>query len=239
MINNVSAIIFDLGKVILNLDMEKSEYYFFEKFFGYKDNSNIAQSLFAILNDYETGVISTTQFLDRISEKAVINISHNDIIKEWNSMILDIPGKRIEMLKNLSKHFRLFMLSNTNELHVQCYENSLKDKAQFLNLFEKIYYSYKLGHKKPDKETFQIIIRENNLNPLFTLFVDDKKENIEAAQQLGLQTLHIKDNVDVSDILPEYLDNSQLFSKTCGMWKEYDIDGVKLRNAAWGINETI
>ena len=204
--NNITTIIFDLGGVILNLDMKKTERDL-GKILEITNTDDASIPPFdKIYKDYETGNITTFRFLDYLHKRAVINVSHEDIINVWNDMLLDIPEKRIRMLEKLSKKYKLFMLSNINDLHVEAFEKIVHDlQDNFFELFTKVYYSNIIHQRKPDKESYLIVIEENNLDVTKTLFVDDKAVNIKAAQDLGLQTLHITDNLDISDYFENWI----------------------------------
>ncbi len=108
-------------------------------------------------------------------------------------MLLDFPKERIELLQRLNKKYRLFLLSNTNEIHFHQYNNDLINQFGFdLNsLFEKAYYSFELGMRKPDTEIFEYALNDSILDPFETLFIDDLDKNIETARRLGMNTIWI------------------------------------------------
>ena len=196
----ITAIIFDLGGVILNLDVGKTERGL-RKIMGIEaGNDNNHSGLISVLKDYETGKLNSGQFIDSIYSQAVIKTSREEIIDVWNAMLVDIPQKRIKLLKKLAKNYRLFLLSNTNELHVNYFENMVKGKQKFRDLFEKVYYSHIIKCRKPDKRAFQIVIAENNLDVSTTLFIDDNEDNIETAKATGFQTVHITADLDLTDV---------------------------------------
>jgi HAD superfamily hydrolase (TIGR01509 family) len=73
----------------------------------------------------------------------------------------------------------------------------------FYQCFEKIYFSYELGMRKPDVENFNYLIKKHDLSPKRTLFIDDSKENTDAAASVGLQVWNLQlgkeDVVDLYD----------------------------------------
>ena len=198
--NNISTIIFDLGNVILNLDMSRTMKAM-SRIMGIDETDFFSLSPFdAIFYGYERGTLSTSQFIDELYAKAVIKVSRNDIIDAWNALLVDIPEARIQTLEALSKHYRLFLLSNTSELHVDYFEKIVPGNRNLHDLFEKVYYSHIIGCRKPDERAFNIVLQENNLDASSTLFVDDREDNIEAAKKLGFKTLHITDGLDIKDL---------------------------------------
>ena len=198
--NNISSIIFDLGGVILNLDMSKTMKAM-SHIMGIQVTDFFSFASFdAIFYGYEKGTLSTSQFIDELYAKAVIKVSRDDIIDAWNAMLIDIPEARVQTLEALTKHYRLFLLSNTNELHVDYFEKIVPCNRNFSDLFEKVYYSHIIGCRKPDERAFNIVLQENNLDVSSTLFVDDREDNIEAAKKLGFRTLHITEGLDIKDL---------------------------------------
>ena len=106
----------------------------------------------------------------------------------------------------LSQKYRLFLLSNTDSIHIERFQHKagITFYRDFYKCFEKVYFSYELGMRKPDAAIFEFVIKEHNLSPKNTLFVDDNFENIESAQKLGLQTWHLqKGEEDVVDLFEE------------------------------------
>ena len=129
-----------------------------------------------------------------------VNTPNEKIISAWNAMIKDIPKKTIDYLIELkSKGYRIFLLSNTNEIHI---EEAMKswNKNNYTKpekIFNKIYLSYKIGMRKPNKEIFNFICDKENLEPSKTLFIDDSIQHIKGAKSIGLSTHHLLNQVDL------------------------------------------
>ncbi len=199
----IKNIIFDLGGVILNLDNQRTEDAFTS--LGVKDIRNYfghghASSFF---KEYEVGRISDQQFVDSIRQlTGLSSVSDKAIIDSWNALLLDFPPERIQLLKELRKSYRLFLFSNTNALHLaalqQTYINTFGG-GSLEDHFEKTYYSHLLGMRKPDRESFEHILQENQLNAGETMFVDDAIVNVEGAEQAGLTGLFLRPGVSLLD----------------------------------------
>ena len=120
---------------------------------------------------------------------------------------MDTPSENFELLKHLKNNYRTFMLSNTNAIHVQRYGKSWKDKFGLedglSNLFEQVYYSHKVGLKKPDHKIFCYILKENKLKPEETLFIDDSVQNIITANNLGLKTINLTERISLLKLFKE------------------------------------
>jgi len=131
--------------------------------------------------------------------------SRDDVVKAWNAMLIGIPQERIHMLEELRKDYRIFILSNTNELHEECFEQMVPGYDKFSSLFEKAYYSHRIGCRKPDRGSFEIVLNDSGIRAEETLFVDDLAVNVSAAKKLNFHTLHILPGMEVSKIIKNHL----------------------------------
>ena len=201
---NIKHIIFDLGNVILNIEYQKTINEFNK--IGIKDASvfysqSIQQEIFNLL---ETGKISEFDFLIEVN-KLCPKASHKQILSAWNALILDLPQKRISLINNLKSSFSTYLLSNTNVIHI----NEIKKKIgvkkynSFYNLFNKVYYSHEIGLRKPNPESFNIILNENDLNVNEVLFIDDSIQHIKTAKKLGIKTYHLTKDESIEAIFPD------------------------------------
>lgn len=195
----IDNIIFDLGDVFINLNHEKVEENF--RNLGLKTWSEDLQ----ILNSqYEIGKITELQFLEGF-QKHLPNADLLQIRAAWNGIIGEFPLYRLEFLQKLKRSHKLYLLSNTDETHINKFEHQsgLTFARDFYSCFEKIYFSFEIGMKKPDETTFKYVLNKHNLIPKNTLFIDDKKENTDAAEKLGIKVWNLEvgkeDVVDLFD----------------------------------------
>jgi FMN phosphatase YigB (HAD superfamily) len=195
----INAIIFDFGDVFINLDKQAT-------MDGLK-NLGISQwneDLNQLNLQYEIGSISEEDFLFGI-QKHTNNASIEDISKAWNAILLDFPLYRLEFLQMLAKKYRLFLLSNTDAIHIETFEQKSGTSfySDFYQCFEKVYFSFEIGMRKPNPEVYTFVLNQNGLQAKQTLFVDDKKENTDAALELGLPVWNLQvgkeDVVDLFD----------------------------------------
>jgi putative hydrolase of the HAD superfamily len=199
---NISTIIFDLGGVIMDIDVRQT----FQAFsnLGAKDIQEYFGHGFAasFFSDHEAGRISDEEFLAEIKKLLSGEVSDEAVIDAWNALLLRFPPERIELIQSLKSKYRLFLFSNTNAIHYdkfsEIYGHAFKSRLE--DLFEKAYYSHSLGHRKPDSGGFEVIIRENGLDPKQTLFVDDALINVEGAIKAGLKGLYLPPGVFITDI---------------------------------------
>jgi len=202
--NNIRAIIFDLGAVLLNINYHKTIEEF-EKL-GIKNSSSFysKKEQTNLFNLLETGKISEEDFITEVKKECKYS-SDNKIVSAWNAMLLDLPKHRISLLKDLNKKYDIYLLSNTNSIHISEFKNIMgyEKYEVFYKLFKKVYYSHEIGFRKPNKEAFQLILDENNLNADEVLFIDDSPQHIEGAKNLGIKTYHLKDGEEVTTLFPD------------------------------------
>lgn len=203
----IDNIIFDLGNVILNIDYQ-STIKAFEKI-GIKSASILysKSSQTKIFDQLETGKITKEDFILEI-QKIIPKASKSEIINAWNAIIKDLPESRIDILKNLKDKFSIFLLSNTNSIHIDYIVRKIGGGKydEFYNLFDKVYYSHEVKLRKPDPNIFKLVINENNLKIKNTLFIDDSIQHINSAKKLGLQTYHLNNSIEsLETIFPDII----------------------------------
>jgi len=187
----IKNIIFDLGGVLLNIDYNKS----FEAFkeLGVENIEQMygqhhANELFKKL---ETGKIEEEEFYQAIRKYIPGNVSDEQIEHAWNAMILDFRTNSLVELERLASSYNLFLLSNTNSIHLKNVGKVFAREVAKPSLdvyFSKSWYSNLIGLRKPDKEIYQFVLEDANLDPSETFFIDDTKENIETAVNTGIRS---------------------------------------------------
>ena len=201
---NIKTIIFDLGGVILNISYQNTIDSFKKLGITNTDDFYSKKTQSHIFNLIETGKITAKQFLNDLQE-LTDNATIPEVRSAWNAMLLDFPEKRLDLLRSLKSKYQLFLLSNTNAIHINAINNKLGDTKWkgFINLFDKMYLSHEIGVRKPNIEAFQFILDEQNLNPKEVLFIDDSQQHIEAAKKLDLNCYHLKDEEDITTLFPD------------------------------------
>ena len=184
----IKNIIFDFGDIFINLDKQGTY-----KAMATLGVTEITQEMMEVYHQYEKGLMTTDAFIGFFYEK--FNIPKTDLIKAWNAVLLDFPQRRLDFLTELaqSQKYRLFLLSNTNDLHIKWVQGSLGDEfySKFKNAFEQFYLSHEINFRKPDVEIYEFVLNENDLIAEETLFVDDLKENTDSADTLGIKTWNL------------------------------------------------
>jgi FMN phosphatase YigB (HAD superfamily) len=184
----INTIIFDFGDVFINLDKQATV-----NSLRNLGLSGWHEDLDQLNIQFETGQISREAFIDGL-QKFIPNASDDEILQAWSAILLDFPLYRLEFLQMLSTKYRLFLLSNTDAIHIETFEqkNGATFYSDFYNCFEKVYFSFEIGMRKPNSEIYKYVLNEHDLQAKRTLFIDDKKENTDAALLLGLQVWNLQ-----------------------------------------------
>jgi len=200
---DIKNIIFDFGGVILDIDPELT----FNEFvnLGFKNPEALLKPEFMedIAAKFERGILTPEVFRNKLREFLAIDATDQQIDDAWNALLFDIPGERIEVIKQVKKHYTTLLLSNSNEIHYELFVRDLQLRfgyREFDDLFHKAYFSFDLHLSKPNPEIFEFVINQHELNPAETLFIDDREDNIEAAQQLGFRTYLLQKPERVRDL---------------------------------------
>lgn len=202
----IKNIVFDLGGVIINLDIPRTISEFnklstkpFESIY-----TQLQQS--PIFDLFDKGQISESDFFLQLKYHLKEGVTDTQMKEAWNAMLLDFPIHRLQLLSTLKSNYRLFLLSNTNETHITQLESDLYKEHGYNNLepfFEKVYYSCRIGMRKPDSEIFEFVLNQNNLNAHETIFIDDSPQHVAGAIKIGIQSYLLPRDKDVSDLISE------------------------------------
>ena len=140
------------------------------------------------------------EFISTLQKISDTPLTEAQILNAWNAMLLDFPVRRLQILQQLRLYYDLFLLSNTNEIHEESFNNILMRAHGFPNIgvfFDKVYLSHRVGMRKPNAEIFQRILDDNDLKPEQTLFIDDSPQHIVTAKQLGIQTIFLEKGMTI------------------------------------------
>lgn len=198
---NKEAIIFDLGGVVLNLDYTATERAF--QALGIDDFSNLysqaAQT--GVFDDFETGKCSVPYFINKLLDFLPPGTSANQVVSAWNAMILHFPIENLQFLAELKKSKRIFLLSNTNAIHLQAVNRALEAATGEKSLetyFEKVYLSHEIGMRKPHADIFEWVVSQNHLDPQKTVFLDDTLQHVKGAESVGIEAYLFPQNMNLA-----------------------------------------
>lgn len=201
-----SNLIFDIGDVIIDIDyivtigeFQKLSAVDFSEIVSYNKQNRI-------FDLFETGKITAQQFRHELKQFLKAGTTDEEITRAWNSILIHYPQQKIDLLKELKTRYKVFALSNINEIHVDSLNEAAKAQFgtdSFGSFFHHAYYSNEVGFRKPEKEIYELVLQKENLIAGDTFFVDDKAENVEAAKALGIQAYQLTDRNKLNELLAE------------------------------------
>ena len=179
----VEALLFDLGKVIVDFDLRPM--------LGIlcQNSSKPAaefESVFRnvdLLRSYETGRITTAQFHEHLCRNGGLQLDFSSFRKIWSGVFHPEILISEDLLKELKRRYPMILVSNTNEAHI----GFIAERYPVLDYFDHKVFSFEVGSMKPDPEIFRHAIALSGKHPERLFFTDDREENIHAAQALGMQ----------------------------------------------------
>ena len=199
---DINTIIFDFGGVLLNLDMQACLTAFKqlggdtinEYLDPYKQNG--------LFLEFEEGKISTSDFFERLQKIVGNNATVKELETAYLSFLGEIPSYKLDLLLQLRKKYKVYMLSNINQFIFEyCKKTYFEtDNHVFEDYFDKAYLSYEIGICKPDRRIFDYMIADARLTPQHCLYIDDSEKNIETAKTLEFATYLAKTEEDFSDL---------------------------------------
>ncbi|MTI19818.1 HAD family phosphatase [Fulvivirga sp. RKSG066] len=201
----INALIFDLGGVIINLDISQTIKAFVE--LSGIDQEKLVRDYWhhEMFHKYERGEVSDEAFREFLRDLLKIEATDEQLDKAWNAMIFDIPQDRLRLLDRLSRNYEIFLLSNTNNIHLKRVNEVFEPlNGEVLDdYFTYAYYSNHMGMRKPNTDIFEKVIANHDLDPVRTLFLDDNKDNIQGAQAVGLQTFQVAHPDEIKTLFDE------------------------------------
>lgn len=204
------AIIFDLGNVLLPIDLNLT----YEAFAKFSSLNAALVSSKIIENElwvpYESGQQSDAEFRDFLRERLDLKISDADFDNAFSALLLDFHAGVYEWIASLKSTFYLVLLSNTSSIHAERFTKVALGPAgqNLFSLFDHVYYSFEMGLVKPDPAIYLQVLSEQGLSPEEVLFFDDNVANINSAKLIGIHAYLIdpsRNYLQIQDILDTYV----------------------------------
>ncbi len=199
----IESIIFDLGKVLLDIDYQATVEAFGKLGLTNPEKAFTKEIQATLFQQYEKGLISSETFVAEL-QAYMPRAESQDIIRAWNALLGEFPIHRFHFLQSLQGKYKCYILSNTNALHQEAFEKTIDQTVgweEFARLFEFIGYSHQMHERKPDEAIFRKLVEENGIDVGTTCFVDDTLMHVEAARRFGIKSFHLKDGEEVEDVL--------------------------------------
>lgn len=209
--DGIKNLIFDFGNILIDLDIERT-FISLRHFVGddYAQKLQTAYPNGDVFIDFEIGKISENTFLETLRSIAHTPLSMRQVKEAWNAMLLTIKPERFEMLLHLRTKYRVFLLSNTNETHLDFVDGYLRtvygfDIAYFdKTYFDKAYYSHIIGLRKPNDDIFEFVLQDAGLIASESLFIDDVAANTEGAKRVGMKVYQHRIGDEITQILKDF-----------------------------------
>ena len=199
----IDFIVFDLGGVLYDVDIERSVKAF--ALLGLKnfDQLYTLKEQVPLFDELETGRIRKEEFIDSVSAYFDVPPPPHSIIEAWSALLVGIRPENIGLLKMLSENYKIYLLSNTNAIHLEQIDREIQSYgvARLEDLFDKTYISYKLGMRKPNPEIYEYLIRNSGIEPSRTIYIEDSEANAKAGEKAGLKIYLSKSNSPLKEIL--------------------------------------
>ena len=194
----IRNLVFDFGGVIVDLDFDRAVEAFRSIGLPRAEHMLDKYKQRGIFLDVETGVLTAEGFLHGLSKLCGRKIGFDEAQQAWLAFLLPPDPRRLETLERLRKGHRLFLLSNTNPFIMDWARSPRFSPGgkPLDDYFDKLYLSYEMGVVKPDRDIFLKMMLDAELDPAFTLFVDDGRANVEAAAALGFPTYQPRPGCD-------------------------------------------
>jgi epoxide hydrolase-like predicted phosphatase len=201
----IKNLIFDMGNVIVDVDVPVT-YRAFAKLAGISEEQSTA--IFEEKQFYfnlEIGKIDNAAFRNLLRTSFGDQLTDDEIDTAWCAMLQYMPKERLDRIQELRKSYRVFLLSNTNSIHIKevIHKASLLGH-DFLGLFEEPFFSFEIGFMKPDSRFYTEALKKADLKAEETLFIDDNFDNIESAKTIGIQTIWVNPLGTALEKLKEY-----------------------------------
>lgn len=204
----IKNIVLDFGGVLVDIDASRS-YKGLAQLLDVPEGQAVGSEVLDILQQYELGAFGEASFMHRLQRLSSQVISERDILDAWNAMLLDLPYARLDYLLNLRQDYKIYLLSNTNHTHIEWIRSLLRRRGgvqEFEQLyFDKVFYSYKLGMRKPHQDIYRWVTELLSIHPHETLFVDDTVANVVEAQNIGWHARVHDPNKEIIHELPRYI----------------------------------
>lgn len=198
----IKNIIFDWGGVLIHLDRQRCTDTFAQYGVEVGDELTNPYGHRRDLMNFELGLMSVDEFHDTVRRIYGVQLTDEQIDHAWNALLVGIPTYKLDTLLELRKHYRLFLLSNTNAVHWKEGRKQFEYKGlQMEDYFDQIFLSHEIHELKPSPEAFRKVAEMAGIKPKETLFVDDLEASCKSAEALGFHTYCPVANTDWRDEL--------------------------------------
>lgn len=206
------AIIFDMGGVLIDLDMEGCKRAFVENL-GFHEIHTILDPCHqkGIIGDLEEGLVDADEFRAYVLERSNPGVLPHLVDEAFWQILLSIAPEKIDLLKRLSGKYDLYMLSNNNPVCLPRSE-AMFEEAGFpiYENFKKCYMSFQMKALKPSEKFYKAVVTDIPLPAEEMIFVDDSQTNVDGAIAAGLPAVYYKPGTDLASVLADALNDMSI-----------------------------
>lgn len=184
---NIQAIIFDLGNVLVCYDPHKAARQFYKGCRIPIRKGWVRFFFSGVEKSYSCGEISSSEFYGHAKKLLKIPVDFETFRYYWNHIFWENGGMD-ELLARLKGKYRLYLLSNTNEMHFEY----IKENYPILRHFDRMFPSHEMGCRKPDRAIYRKVLREIKTSPGACLFIDDQPAFLEGARKAGIHGIRFR-----------------------------------------------
>lgn len=195
------ALIFDLGKVVFDLSFNRV-FHSWANYSGRQFDDIKSKFQFDLFFDkFEKNEVSAQEFRANVLKRLNLKLTDEDFDNGWCNLYLDIYEDMDNLLTELKSNYKVVALTNTNVIHHKIWRVKY---VETLRHFQKIFSSYEIETRKPERESYQIVLDYLKCKPAETIFLDDNLENIAGAKNLGITTVLVTSTEQMKHCLQEF-----------------------------------
>ena len=205
---NIKAIIFDMGGVIVDLDIEDCKRAF-KEYLGYYKIDELIDPCHqkGIYGDLEEGKLSGDEFRRIVLQDSVPGALAENVDKAMWHILTGISPYKVEMLKRLSESYDLYLLSNNNPVCLPRAKAIFEDAGIPLEkIFRKCFYSFEMKALKPSEPFYKAVVKEIGLPAEQMFFIDDSQKNVDGAIAAGLPAVYYEPGTDLEALIGKVLE---------------------------------
>jgi len=196
----IKCIISDMGNVFISFDND----IFFKKIeantsLSQSDVAGLVSENFEILKSFDKGEISPTEFYNKAVSIFKSDFDYSQFFKIYND-VFDLLEEELKILKKLKENYRVILLSNTDVMRY----GFIKKNFPEMLIFDAYVLSYEEGYMKPDPRIYKAALEKAEAQADECLFIDDNGDNIDAANALGINTIHFTERADLGRELRKF-----------------------------------
>lgn len=206
---NIKALIFDMGGVLVDLDIEDCKKAFKEGL-GYHKIDDIIDACHqkGIYGELEQGLLTGDEFRKIVLSESRPGSKPEDVDKAMYHILVGIAPEKVRLLKDLAAEYDLYLLSNNNEICLPCARGIFEQAGIPLDkIFRKCFYSFEMKALKPSESFYKAVVEQIGIPSEQMLFIDDSSANVEGSIAAGLPAIYYKPGTDLGAVIAKALED--------------------------------